>query len=55
MNIIYRQREMDIFSSLEYYHPIFDHRGVPEDKAPHIETGWYNRYWEPLQQYLSNL
>jgi uncharacterized protein YndB with AHSA1/START domain len=31
----------------------FDHTGVPEDQISHLETGWGENYWKPLEKYLS--
>lgn len=33
---------------------VMDHTGVPEDAAAHIDSGWGNKYWEPLQKYLAS-
>ena len=30
----------------------FEHIGFPEDQKTHLESGWYERYWEPLKIYL---
>lgn len=32
---------------------VLQHTAVPDDKLPHIETGWHSKYWEPLKKYLS--
>lgn len=31
-----------------------DHRGYPEGTGEHLETGWHQRYWEPLKAYLAS-
>lgn len=31
---------------------LFEHKGFPEDQKEHLEKGWYERYWEPMKQYL---
>jgi len=33
---------------------VFDHDGVPEAMAPHLEAGWHRMYWEPLRKYLES-
>ena len=30
-----------------------DHSGIDDDMAPHLESGWHARYWEPLAKYLA--
>jgi len=31
---------------------IFDHTGFPPELAEHLESGWNENYWTPLQKYL---
>jgi activator of HSP90 ATPase len=31
---------------------IFDHIGFPESEAAHLEAGWIQNYWNPLEKYL---
>jgi activator of HSP90 ATPase len=31
---------------------IFDHIGFPESEAGHLEAGWSQNYWNPLEKYL---
>ena len=31
---------------------IFDHWGFPQEHREHLESGWHERYWEPLKKYL---
>ena len=31
---------------------IFEHTGFPEAQKPHLESGWHEKYWEPLKKYL---
>lgn len=31
---------------------IFEHRGFPDDQKTHLESGWHERYWEPIKNYL---
>ena len=31
---------------------IFDHTGFPSELAEHLESGWNEHYWTPLQKYL---
>ncbi|MFD2445283.1 SRPBCC domain-containing protein [Bacillus sp. CGMCC 1.16607] len=31
---------------------IFDHTGVPEDQIAHLDTGWGENYWKPLEKFL---
>jgi len=33
----------------------FTQHGVPDDAAAHIETGWHERYWKPLRDYLAKV
>jgi len=30
----------------------FDHTGVPEDQFAHLEKGWGDNYWKPLEKYF---
>lgn len=30
-----------------------DHSGIDDEMAPHLESGWHARYWEPLAKYLA--
>tara|TARA_R110001632_G_scaffold10296_12_gene38320 strand:- start:1806 stop:1955 length:150 start_codon:yes stop_codon:yes gene_type:complete len=30
----------------------FEHKGFPADQKEHLESGWHERYWEPLKKYL---
>lgn len=30
----------------------FDHNGFPESEAEHLEAGWSQNYWNPLEKYL---
>jgi activator of HSP90 ATPase len=30
----------------------FTHSGFPEEQKTHLETGWHENYWLPLQKYL---
>jgi activator of HSP90 ATPase len=32
---------------------VFDHTGFPEGQAEHLEAGWKEHYWEPLNKYFS--
>lgn len=32
---------------------IFDQTGVPEDQLAHLESGWGDNYWNPLEKYFS--
>lgn len=29
-----------------------DHSAIDDEMAPHLESGWHARYWEPLAKYL---
>ena len=31
---------------------IFDHLGFPQEHREHLDSGWHERYWEPLKKYL---
>ena len=31
---------------------VFDQTGVPDDAVEHIDSGWHEKYWNPLQKYL---
>ena len=31
---------------------IFDHTGFPAEHREHLETGWHEKYWQPLRTYL---
>jgi len=32
---------------------VFTHSGFPEEQKTHLEAGWHENYWVPLQKYLS--
>jgi activator of HSP90 ATPase len=32
---------------------VFTHSGFPEEQKPHLEAGWHENYWLPLQKHLS--
>ena len=32
---------------------VLDHTGFPEGSFRHLNSGWYERYWEPLKKFLS--
>jgi activator of HSP90 ATPase len=32
---------------------VLDHTGFPEGNFRHLDSGWYERYWEPLKKYLA--
>lgn len=31
----------------------FEHSDFPEEMREHLEAGWHQKYWEPLQSYLA--
>jgi activator of HSP90 ATPase len=31
---------------------VLDHTGFPEGDFRHLDSGWYERYWEPLKRFL---
>lgn len=31
---------------------IFDHTGYPEEFESHLESGWHEKYWRPMKNYL---
>lgn len=33
----------------------FTQHGVPDDAAPHIDSGWHEKYWKPLRAYLAKV
>ena len=32
---------------------VFDHTGFPAGEFDHLDWGWKNHYWEPLQKFLA--
>jgi len=32
---------------------LLDHTGFPEGTFRHLNSGWYEHYWEPLRKFLS--
>ena len=32
---------------------VLDHTGFPEGNFRHLDSGWYERYWEPLKKFLA--
>jgi activator of HSP90 ATPase len=33
---------------------VLDHTGFPEGRFDGLDSGWHERYWEPLDKFLSN-
>jgi uncharacterized protein YndB with AHSA1/START domain len=31
---------------------ILDHAGFPAEGGEHLDSGWHERYWQPLRKYL---
>ncbi len=31
----------------------FEHSGFPADQKAHLESGWVERYWEPIKKYIA--
>ena len=31
---------------------LFEHLGFPDDQKTHLESGWFDNYWNPLKIYL---
>lgn len=32
---------------------VFDQTGIPAGQKDHLETGWHENYWKPLEKYLA--
>lgn len=32
---------------------VLDHTGFPEGTFRHLNSGWYQRYWDPMRKYLA--
>ena len=32
---------------------VFDHTGFPDEHRDHLDEGWYERYWQPIKNYLN--
>ncbi len=32
---------------------VFDQTGIPEGQSEHLESGWNDNYWKPLEKYLA--
>jgi len=32
---------------------VLDHTGFPEGKFDGLDSGWHERYWEPLRKFLA--
>jgi activator of HSP90 ATPase len=32
---------------------VLDHTGFPEGDFDHLDSGWHQRYWDPLRKYLA--
>ncbi len=32
---------------------VLDHTGFPEGSFRHLDSGWYQRYWDPLRKFLA--
>jgi activator of HSP90 ATPase len=33
---------------------VLDHTGFPEGEFDHLDSGWYARYWDPLEKFLTS-
>jgi len=49
---VYSILKMELVEQGDKTKIVFDQDGVPEDQVPHIDKGWHDRYWEPLQKFL---
>jgi activator of HSP90 ATPase len=32
---------------------VFDQTGIPQGQSEHLESGWNDNYWKPLEKYLA--
>ncbi|MDF2681286.1 MAG: hypothetical protein K0R47_2476 [Brevibacillus sp.] len=32
---------------------VFDQTGIPEDQKEHLDKGWHENYWKPLEKYFA--
>ena len=49
---LYSMVRFELSGGVNVTHIVFDHTGFPEGDFRHLNQGWYDRYWGPLQKYL---
>jgi len=51
---VYSMVKFELSSGVNVTHIVLDHTGFPEGDFRHLNPGWYERYWGPLQKYLES-
>lgn len=49
---VYSIAKFEFTGSANLTHIVLDHTGFPEGNFRHLNQGWYDHYWGPLQKYL---
>jgi len=50
----YSMVRFELSGGVNVTHIVLDHTGFPEGDFRHLNPGWYERYWGPLQKYLES-
>ena len=51
---IYSIAKFEFSGGVNATHIVLDHTGFPEGDFRHLNSGWYDHYWGPLQKYLES-
>lgn len=49
---VYSIAKFEMSGGVNVTHVVLDHSGFPEGDFRHLNQGWYDHYWGPLQKYL---
>lgn len=49
---VYSIAKFEFSGGVNVTHIVLDHTGFPEGGFRHLNQGWYDHYWGPLQKYL---
>ncbi|HET9401140.1 MAG TPA: SRPBCC domain-containing protein, partial [Candidatus Acidoferrales bacterium] len=49
---VYSIAKLEMSGGVNLTHVVLDHTGFPEGGFRHLNQGWYDHYWGPLQKYL---
>lgn len=51
---VYSIAKFEFSGGINLTHIVLDHTGFPEGNFRHLNQGWYDHYWGPLQKYLES-